>query len=104
MDLRLVGCATEMERILDVLSAHTTEGAVSEELVGHARYLFGLRSEAEDNAEELSRHAVRLSWPDRYLGRTTLAGKRCTLEHGASMIAFRALADATQEYERGVGC
>lgn len=102
LDLRLVGCVTEMERMLDVLPAHTAEETVPEELAGHTRYLFGLRREAEDNAWQLSRHAVRLRWPDGYLARTTLAGKRCTLAHGALVTAFQALADATREYERGV--
>lgn len=102
LDLRLVGCVTEMERILDRLPAQSTEGTVPEELVGHTRYLFGLRREAEDNAWELSRHAVRLRWPDGYLGKATLAGKRCTLAHGALVTAFDALADATREYERGL--
>lgn len=102
LDLRLVGCVIEMERILDVLPAQASEGTVPEELVGHARYLFGLRREAEDNAWELSRHAVRLRWPDGYLGRATLAGKRCTLAHGALVTAFQALADAAREYERGL--
>lgn len=102
LDVRIVGCVTEMERILDLLPAQTAEGTVPEELVGHTRYLFGLRREAEDNARELSRHAVRLHWPDAYLSRTTLAGKRCALAHGALVTAFQALADASREYERGL--
>ena len=102
LDLRLVGCVTEMERILDRLPAQITEGTVPEELVGHTRYLFGMRREAEDNAWELSRHTVRLRWPDGYLGKATLAGKRCTLAHGALVTAFDALAEAARQYERGL--
>jgi hypothetical protein len=102
LDLRLVGCVVEMEHILDRLPAQPVDGTVPEDLVGHTRYLFGLRREAEDNAWELSRHAVRLRWPDGYLGKATLAGKRCTLAHGALVTAFQALADAAREYERGL--
>ena len=72
-----------------------------EELVGHARFLFGLRQQAGDNAANLARHAVRLQWPDVYLAKATLAGRRCELAHGALVSAFQALADATREYERG---
>src|SRR6476620_295563 len=70
LDLRLVGCVTEMEHILDRLPAHATDVDVPEELVGHIRYLFALRREAADNAWELSRHTVRLRWPDGYLARS----------------------------------
>ena len=102
LDRRLVGCVTEMEQILDRLPAQQSNTDLPEELVGHSRYLFGLRREAADNARHLSRHAVRLRWPDGYLGRATLAGKRCAVAHGALVTAFQALADATREYERGL--
>src|SRR4051794_30852990 len=74
LDRRLIGCVNEMERILDRLPAQDCDVEVPEELVGHVRYLFGLRQEAADNAWQLSRHAVRLRWPDAYLGKATLAG------------------------------
>ena len=102
LDRRLIGCVNEMERILDGLPARTTDVEVPVELVGHVRYLFGLRQEAADNAWRLSRHAARLRWPDGYLGRLTLAGKRCEIAHGALVTAFQTLADSTREYERGV--
>ena len=50
LDRRLVGCVTEMEWILDDLPAAASAAEIPEELVGHARYLFGLRQEAADNA------------------------------------------------------
>ena len=103
LDMRLVGCVSEMEHILDATAAQAPgEASVPEALVGHARYLFGLRQEAADLAVDLSRHAVRLRWPDGYLAKTTLAGRRCELAHGALVIALQALADATREYERGL--
>ncbi len=91
-----------MEQILDELPPSKWAGDVPEELVGHVRYLNGLRVEASDNAVRLSSHAVRLRWPDGYLSRMTLAGKRCELAHGALVTAFRTLADAAREYERGL--
>lgn len=102
LDLRLVGCVTDMERILDQPPAQATDSDVPEELVGHSRYLFGLRQEAADNAWQLSRHAVRLRWPDGYTTRATLASNRCAVAHGALVTAFQAMADATREYERGL--
>lgn len=102
LDLRLVGCVTDMELLLDSLPASASTDEVPEELVGHARYLFGLRQEAGDNAARLSRHAVQLRWPDGYLGKATLAGARCQLVHGALIQAFESLASATREYERGL--
>lgn len=102
LDLRLIGCVTEMERILDRLPAQKSSASLPEELVGHSRYLFGIRREATDNAWQLSRHSVRLRWPDGYLGRATLAGMRCSVAHGALVTAFQALADAAREYERGL--
>lgn len=78
LDRRLVGCVNEIERILDDVPAGAP-GNVPEELVGHARFLFGLRQEAKDNAAELSRHAVRLRLPDGYLAKATLARRRCEL-------------------------
>ena len=101
LDRRLIGCVNEIERVLDEVPAGAA-GQVPEELVGHARFLFGLRQEAKDNAAELSRHAVRLSWPDGYLTKATLAGRRCELAHGALLQAYEALAAATREYERGM--
>jgi hypothetical protein len=102
LDRRLIGCVNEMERILDGTPPQASDAEIPEELVGHARYLFGLRQEAADNATRLSRHAVRLRWPDGYLGKATLAGKRCEVAHGALIRAFQALSDATREYERGI--
>ncbi|MBY9074232.1 hypothetical protein K1X13_05290 [Nocardioides sp. WL0053] len=102
LDRRLIGCVNEMERILDGAPPQSSGAEIPEELVGHARYLFGLRQEAADNATRLSRHAVRLRWPDGYLGKATLAGKRCEVAHGALIRAFQALGDATREYERGI--
>ncbi len=103
LDKRLIGCVSEMERILDTTAVQAPGvAAVPEELVGNARYLVGLRQEAADHAADLSRHAVRLRWPDGYLAKTTLAGRRCELAHGALVNAFQALADATREYERGL--
>lgn len=102
LDQRLIGCVNEMERILDVAPPQASDAQIPEELVGHARYLFGLRREAADNAARLSRHAVRLRWPDGYLGKATMAGKRCEIAHGALSRAFQALGDATREYERGI--
>src|SRR4051812_42273198 len=88
LDQRLIGCVNEMERILDGTPPQASDAEIPEELVGHARYLFGLRQEAADNAARLSRHAVRLRWPDGYLGKATLAGKRCEVAHGALIRAF----------------
>lgn len=103
LDQRLRGCVIEMEHILDVLpSQNPHESTVPEQLVGHARYLYGLRQEASDQAIELSRHAVRLVWSDAYLSKVTLTGKRCELAHGALVVAFQALAEAAREYERGL--
>lgn len=102
LDRRLIGCVNEIERILDRLPPRASDVEVPEELVGHVRFLFGLRQEAADNAWHFSRHAVRLRWPDGYLGKSTLAGKRCETAHGALVLAFQALADSTREYERGV--
>lgn len=98
-----MGCVVDMEYILDGIPAQAPDvDTVPEELVGHSRFLFGLRQEASDNALNLARHAVRLRWPDAYLARMTLAGRRCELAHGALVNAYQALADATNEYERGL--
>lgn len=102
LDLRLIGCVNELERILDHLPAQAVANVeIPEQLVGHYRYLYGLRQEAADNATHLGRHAVRLRWPDGYMGKATLASKRCEVAHGALVNAFQALADAAREYERG---
>lgn len=103
LDRRLVGCVNEMEWILDAMPACASSADVPEELVGHARYLYGLRQEARDNAARLSRHAVQLRWPEGYLAKVPLAGLRCQLAHDALIQAFEALADASREYERGLG-
>jgi hypothetical protein len=103
LDRRLVGCVNEMEWILDGMPARASNADVPEKLVGHARYLYGLRQEARDNAARLSRHAVQLRWPEGYLAKLSLAGRRCQLAHGALIQAFEALADASREYERGLG-
>ncbi len=93
LDHRLIGCINEMERILDVTPPQAASDAeIPERLVGHARYLFGLRQEATDNASHLSGHVVRLRWPDGYLGKATLAGKRCEIAHRALVNAFQTLA------------
>jgi hypothetical protein len=103
LDRRLIGCVVELEHLLDRMPPQASvEATVPEDLVGHARFLFGLRQEAGDNAANLARHAVRLQWPDVYLAKATLAGRRCELAHGALVGAFQALADATREYERGL--
>lgn len=102
LDRRLAGCVAEMEQVLDRLPVLKRVGEVPEELVGHLRYLNGLRVEASDNVIRLGSHAMRLRWPDGYLSRATLAGKRCELAHGALVTAFRTLADAAREYERGL--
>jgi hypothetical protein len=102
LDRRLTGCVVDMERILDELPTSESPGHVPEGLVGHVRYLNGLRVEASDNAIRLESHTVRLRWPDGYLSLMTLAGKRCELAHGALVNAFRTLADAAREYERGL--
>ena len=103
LDKRLRGCVVEMEHMLDVLPGQDPRDlTVPEQLVGHARYLYGLRQEASDQAIELSRHAVRLQWSDAYLSKVTFTGKRCELAHGALVVAFQAFADATREYERGL--
>lgn len=101
LDRRLAGCVADVEQILDQLPA-SGMGEVPEVLVGHVTYLYGLRREAIDNVRRLSSHAVRLQWPDGYLSRSTLAGRRCELAHGALVTAFQALADAALEYERGL--
>jgi hypothetical protein len=49
---------------------------VPEALAAHVHFLYGLRREAIDNAIHLSGHAVRLRWPDGYLSKVTLAGRR----------------------------
>lgn len=103
LDLRLVGCVTELEQILDALPPSSSDSEMPEEVVGHARFLYGLRVEARDNASNLSRHASRLRWPDGYFGKVTLAGERCRIAHGALIQAFEALERATREYERGLG-
>lgn len=96
LDRRLIGCVAEMEHILDRMPPQEPdEMTVPEELVGRARFLFGLRQEAGDNAADLARHAVRLQWSDAYLSKATPAGRRCELAHGALVNAFQALADAT---------
>lgn len=102
LDRRLTGCVVDIERILDELPASDSLGEVPEVLVGHMHYVNGLRVEAFDNAIRLESHAVRLRWPDGYLSRVTLAGKRCELAHGALITAFRTLAAAAREYERGL--
>jgi len=74
LNRRLIGCVTEMEHILDRIPPQEPDAlAVPEGLVGHARFLFGLRQEAGDNAANLSRHAVRLQWPDAHLSKASLA-------------------------------
>lgn len=100
---RLVGCVTELEHILDSLPPSSSDSEMPEEVVGHARFLYGLRQEARDNASRFSRHAAQLRWPDGYLGKVTLAGERCRVAHGALIQAFESLAQATREYERGLG-
>lgn len=102
LDRSLIGCVNEMERILDNTPPQVSDAEIPEALVGHARYLFGLRQEGVDNVVRLSRHAVRLRWPDGNLARATLAGKRCDVAHGALIRAFQTLGDATREYERGI--
>ena len=103
LDTRLRGCVAEIEHMLDRMPAQAPdEVVVPEELVGHVRYLYGLRQEAQDNAFDLVRHAVRLQWPDSYVSKATTAARRCEVAHGALVIAFRALADAAREYERGL--
>lgn len=103
LDRRLRGCVAEIEHILDGMPAQAPgEVVVPEELVGHVRYLSGLRQEAQDNAFNLARHAVRLQWPDAYVSKATTAARRCEIAHGALVTAFRALADAAREYERGL--
>lgn len=102
LDQRLAGCVADMERILDELPPSNSPEEVPEVLVGHVHYLNSLRVEANDNATRLGSHAVRLHWPDVYLSRGTLAGKRCQLAHGALITAFQTLADAAREYERGL--
>lgn len=103
LDRRLVGCVTEMERILDEMPPQLPEdGSIPDELEGHVRFLFGLRREAAEDAANLARHKARLQWSDVYLSRATLAGRRCELAHGALVNAFRAMSDAANEYERGL--
>lgn len=102
LERRLAGVVNDMERVLDDLPVQSTSDEVPEELVGQAQYLFALRREAKDHCTRLSRHAVRLRWPDAY-SKLTLAGKRCELAHGGLVTAFRTLADAAREYERGTG-
>lgn len=103
LDMRLVGCVTEIEYVLDVLPPQLPhDESIPEELEGHVRYLFGLRREAADNAANLARHRVRLGWSDVYLSKATLAGRRCELAHGALIQAFHTMAEAAKEYERGV--
>jgi hypothetical protein len=102
LDRRLAGCVADVEQILDRLPASDSTGEIPEVLVGHVHYLYGIRREATDNVRRLSSHAVRLRWPDGYLSRATLAGKRCELAHGALVTAFQTLADAALEYERGI--
>ncbi len=103
IDRRLVGCVNEMEWILDGMPTTASNADVPEELVGHARYLYGLRQEARDNVARLSRHTAQLRWPEGHLAKVSLAGRRCQLAHGALIQAFEALADASREYERGLG-
>lgn len=103
LDTRLRACVAEVEHILDRMPAQAPdEVVVPEDLVGHVRYLYGLRQEAQDNAFDLARHAVRLQWPDAYVSKATTAARRCEVAHGALVTAFRALADAAREYERGL--
>jgi hypothetical protein len=102
LDQRLAGCVADMERILDELPPSNSPHEVPEVLVGHVHYLNSLRVEASDNATRLGCHAVRLHWPDVYLSRLTVAGKRCQLAHGALITAFQTVADAAREYERGL--
>lgn len=102
LDRRLAGCVADVEDILDRLPASECAAEIPEALAGHVNYLYGIRREAADNVTRLSTHAARLRWPDGYLSRTTLAGKRCELAHGALITAFQTLADAALEYERGL--
>jgi hypothetical protein len=101
---RLIGCVVEMEQILDRTAPQSAPGipVVPEELVGHARFLSGLRQEAEDHSVDLGRHAARLRWPDGYLAKRPLARMRCEIAHGALVTSFQLLADATRDYERGL--
>lgn len=75
---------------------------IPEALVGHERYLFGIRREASDAVAKLSAHAVRLRWSDAYLSKPSLTQRRCELAHGALVTAYQALATAAKEYERGL--
>lgn len=103
LDRRLCACIAEVEHMLDRMPAQAPdEVVVPEELVGHVRYLYGLRQEAQDNAFNLGRHAVRLQWPDAYISKATTAARRCEIAHGALVSAFRAMAEAAREYERGL--
>lgn len=99
---RLTRCITEMELLLDA-TPPTNDAQIPEALVGHSHYLYGLRVEASDNANRLSRHALRLRFPDAYLTRVTLAETRCEIVHGALVEAFKSFAQAAREYERGLG-
>lgn len=67
--------------------------------LGQHRYLFGLRQELVDLTSELGRHTHRLRWPDGYLTRETLAGKRCTLAHEALARSTSAMGAAAREYD-----
>ena len=103
LDKRLIGCVLEMEHILDRTPAQAPDDpTLPEQLVGHARFLFGLRQEAIQNTRSLARHAVRLGWSDAQLSRVTPAARRCEIAHGALMNAFQVMAEATKEYERGL--
>jgi hypothetical protein len=98
----LRACVTDIEVFVEQ-GYPTHPGMIPEPVVGQLRFLFGIRQECRDLASETGRHPVRLRWPDGYLGRTTLAGRRCEAAHHGLQKAAEALALAACEYERMFG-
>ena len=102
LNRRLRACVTDIELYLE--RGHPmVPGMIPEQVVGHMRYLNGIRQECRDLASELGRHSVRLRWPDGYLNRVTLAGRRCETAHTGLGRAAESLALAAREYERMFG-
>jgi hypothetical protein len=100
LSCRLGGCVWELHHYLTDQVEPQTD--LPEPIVGHMRYLFGLRQDSQDHASQVGRHSVRLRWPDTYLTRWTATAKRCELVMEKLRVAGESLAQACRLYEMGV--
>jgi hypothetical protein len=95
----LSGCVWELHQYL--AGQVEPQVDVPEPIVGHMRYLSGLRQESEDYASNAGRHSVRLRWPDSYLTRLTPTARRCELVTEKLRVAGESLVQACRLYEMG---